>query len=63
MCVCVFGQRNCENWLLSFMIYFIINMIFVIPLILGSYWMLLVRDVAMCSLFRLGKVYVANYIL
>jgi len=33
-----------------------------------SYWTLLVRDtsptsVAMCSLFRLGEVYVANYVL
>lgn len=43
-------------------------MLFVIPLILGSHWTLLVRDmsptsVAMCFLFRLGEVYVANYIL
>lgn len=64
----VFGQRNCENWLLLFMIYFILNLLFVIPLILGSHWTFLVRDmsppsVAMCSLFRLGEVYVANYIL
>jgi len=63
----MFGQRNCENWLLLFMIYFIINL-FVIRLILGSHWTLLVRDmsptsVAMCFLFRLVEVYVANYVL
>jgi len=66
--VFVFGQRNCENWLLLFMVYFILNLLFVIPLILGSHWTLLVRDmsttsVAVCSLFRLGEVYVANYVL
>jgi len=66
--VCVFVQRNCENWLLLFMIYFISNLLFVLPLILGSYWTLHVRDMsptsaAMCSLFGLGEVYVANCIL
>jgi len=64
----VFGQRNCENWLSLFMIYLIINLLFVIRLTLGSHWTLLVRDmsptsVAMCFLFRLGEVYVANCIL
>lgn len=67
MCACVWTEKL-ENWLLLFMIYFILNLLFVIPLILGFHWTLFVRDmsptsVAMCSLFRLGEVYVANYIL
>lgn len=50
------------------MIHFIINLLFVIPLIIGHHWTLLVTEMspisaAMCSLFRLGQVYVANDIL
>ena len=64
----VFGQINCENLLFLFMIHFIINLLFVIPLIIGHLWTLLVTEMspisaAMCSLFRLGQVYVANDIL
>jgi hypothetical protein len=64
VCVCVFVFRQIKCiWLLLCIVYFVINFVYVIHVILGYLTMLPVKNTSSCSLCRVDEFYAENCVL